>query len=368
MKKKPQVFRSKIVYLTKPINSEVNFVANRFPQSHLYLICLHTNHCGHFIIGAMDNDICLNLSDNNEEEDILISFKPAQSTFKIESIDPKIVESKSSKVQKLNQRPKLDHKTNKQQQQQPVLSNVKSLIKQKVQINKPSLTDSSMSESSLKDYDIEINDSQKKNSRKNESNNDDDDDIDNDSDDDDDKMIESADVERVVEKSNLNQLSDQQYNKEEIDESKSTIKKRHRPELVDDPSEFHVNPNHLSRNALKEPRKPVIFSDLIFTRTSFQSLGINPKIVEILQNKTSDGGMNLATATRIQSVSIPLLQKQQNVLLKSQTGSGNYIEYLYIEYIGIPLIFNYVFFFIFFYSLLLSLFTNIFLIYLYSHI
>lgn len=216
----------------------------------------------------MDNDIFLNLG-NDDEEDIMNSFKPVKRDV-VKKVESALVRQTISKP-----------RNDKVDRQLPA----KKPISKQVQSKDSTVKASSPESSEESDSDGDEGPTQQK--------------------------PNSSELGNKVENASL-----------------EPTKKKNRPELADDPSQFHVNPNYLSRNALKEPRKPVQFSNLIFTRTSFESMDLNPKIVEILQNKISDGGMNLATATRIQSVSVPILQKRQNVLLKSQTGSGKTLAYL----------------------------------------
>ena len=89
----------------------------------------------------------------------------------------------------------------------------------------------------------------------------------------------------------------------------------------EDPNRYHANPTYLSKDALLKPHNTVI-SNLIFSRIEFKSLSIDPKLVSVLTEPTSSGGLQLKTSTRIQSVTIPLLSGLNNVLMKSQTGSG----------------------------------------------
>lgn len=89
----------------------------------------------------------------------------------------------------------------------------------------------------------------------------------------------------------------------------------------EDPNRYHANPTYLSKDALLKPHDTVI-SNLIFSRIEFKSLSIDPKLVSVLTEPTSSGGLQLKTSTRIQSVTIPLLSSLNNVLMKSQTGSG----------------------------------------------
>jgi superfamily II DNA/RNA helicase len=96
---------------------------------------------------------------------------------------------------------------------------------------------------------------------------------------------------------------------------------------IDDPNQFHARPRDLSENALSAP-KEVQKSDHIFSRTKFPDLQIDPKLQETLTRSPADGGFGLSTSTRIQSVAVPLLIERNNVLMKSQTGSGKTLTYL----------------------------------------
>jgi superfamily II DNA/RNA helicase len=97
---------------------------------------------------------------------------------------------------------------------------------------------------------------------------------------------------------------------------------------------YHARPRDLAKSALKRPRevaataadKPLL--NPIFTRLAFSSLPLDPRLSSFLEKSTEEGGMGLATSTRVQSVVVPLLSTPRNVLMKSQTGSGKTLAYL----------------------------------------
>lgn len=106
--------------------------------------------------------------------------------------------------------------------------------------------------------------------------------------------------------------------------------------LTEDPHQFHAKPKDLSINSLdisfetiEQTNNKNIKSDYIFSRTSFSSFSLDKRIIELLENPITEGGMGLKSSTNIQSVIIPtLLKKRRNVLIKSQTGSGKTLSYL----------------------------------------
>jgi ATP-dependent RNA helicase DDX31/DBP7 len=96
----------------------------------------------------------------------------------------------------------------------------------------------------------------------------------------------------------------------------------------DDPHQYHARPRDLSKNALSQPQ-PKINSTRIFTETSFASLGLEARLSAHLEKPRDEGGLGLASTTRIQNVVIPsVLESRHNILMKSQTGSGKTLAYL----------------------------------------
>ena len=55
---------------------------------------------------------------------------------------------------------------------------------------------------------------------------------------------------------------------------------------------------------------------------SFEELGIDTRILDSLMKSKDEGGMGLAKPTSVQIASIPHFIKDNNILLKSETGSG----------------------------------------------
>ena len=119
----------------------------------------------------------------------------------------------------------------------------------------------------------------------------------------------------------------------------------------EDPSLYHATPRFLSKDSksisITEPQTnsssssssslststktnntTTVINNYIFSRASFESLKLDKKLVEVLQAPTNENGVNLTTSTRVQSVAIPLLINQHNMLIKSQTGSGKTLAYL----------------------------------------
>jgi hypothetical protein len=99
-------------------------------------------------------------------------------------------------------------------------------------------------------------------------------------------------------------------------------KKSMRPQ-IDDPNQYHSKPVDLSTNALKRPRAELPTSSNVFSSTTFSSLELEPRLVEVLQQPQVEGGLGLLTATNVQSAVIPLLSTRKNMLIRSQTGSGD---------------------------------------------
>ncbi len=120
-------------------------------------------------------------------------------------------------------------------------------------------------------------------------------------------------------------------------------KKSRRPTVAEDPLMFHARPRELARrdqahvSASQQDKQPAT-ADYIFSQTSFESLGLEQKLISVLTKPVDDGGLNLKTSTRAQSCVLPLFtrlqnsnsskHRAQNVLLKSETGSGKTLAFL----------------------------------------
>jgi len=95
-----------------------------------------------------------------------------------------------------------------------------------------------------------------------------------------------------------------------------------RPE--DDPLQYHAKPRDLvvskTGKALQAPRQldaSKVVSNHIFSRTPFSSLPLDKRLASLLEKGASEGGMGLASSTRVRSVVIPLLvERRRNVLMK----------------------------------------------------
>lgn len=100
----------------------------------------------------------------------------------------------------------------------------------------------------------------------------------------------------------------------------------------EDPLQFHAKPRDLDAalNAQSIPMEQSSeTSDKIFSSVSFSSLTLDKKLVATIERPESEGGMGMARCTNIQSIVYPnLLEKRQNMLIKSQTGSGKTMAYL----------------------------------------
>ena len=128
----------------------------------------------------------------------------------------------------------------------------------------------------------------------------------------------------------------------------------------DDPLQFHAKPRDLDGDQTAESTMPISGrqgakgADYIFSNSPFDSLGLDPRLVEVLIKPVANGGVGLKTSTIIQSTVVPLLTKPEsqasvklssstraseangnswtepvrNILFKSETGSGKTIAFL----------------------------------------
>lgn len=70
-----------------------------------------------------------------------------------------------------------------------------------------------------------------------------------------------------------------------------------------------------------------LLSNRIFSGVSFSSLKLDPRLAEVLEGKRVDA--NIVSCTTVQSMVLPIMiERRQNMLIKSQTGSGKTIAYL----------------------------------------
>lgn len=115
--------------------------------------------------------------------------------------------------------------------------------------------------------------------------------------------------------------------------------------VEEDPFQFHAKPKDLvalSQDSIfTRPReekedtegqivvKPATTSTSVFSKKSFSSYALHPRLISILEKAPKDGGMGMNTSTAVQSAIIPLqLKQRRNVLIKSQTGSGKTLAFL----------------------------------------
>lgn len=99
--------------------------------------------------------------------------------------------------------------------------------------------------------------------------------------------------------------------------------------IAEDPHRYHAKPKDLiDADTLDRPLQNVPGSQHIFTSTDFSRLSLDKRISDLLTRSQSEGGMGLSTATRVQSLTLPLLVRRQNVLMRSETGSGKTLAYL----------------------------------------
>lgn len=101
---------------------------------------------------------------------------------------------------------------------------------------------------------------------------------------------------------------------------------------LEDPMQFHAKPRDLD-HALKALDKPKELEEAepskVFSKITFSSLPLNSRLATVIERPESEGGMGMPTCTNIQSIVYPtLLEKRQNMLIKSQTGSGKTMAYL----------------------------------------
>jgi ATP-dependent RNA helicase DDX31/DBP7 len=99
--------------------------------------------------------------------------------------------------------------------------------------------------------------------------------------------------------------------------------------IAEDPHRYHAKPKDLvDSNTLERPLQDVPGSQHIFTSTDFSRLSLDKRLSDLLTRGRAEGGMSLSTATRVQSLTLPLLIRRQNVLMRSETGSGKTLAYL----------------------------------------
>lgn len=109
------------------------------------------------------------------------------------------------------------------------------------------------------------------------------------------------------------------------------MKKYRSKTTTEDPLQHHAKPKDLSSNGLPIPVEMPIrnIDDILFSTNSFASCKLDPKLVTTLESNEGDGGLGLLRTTGIQNAVIPLLMKRnQNIFVKSQTGSGKTLSYL----------------------------------------
>lgn len=110
--------------------------------------------------------------------------------------------------------------------------------------------------------------------------------------------------------------------------SHKTVSKFKTIDIKDDPMQYHAKPRELSKNALKRPLAQMSHSSHIFTRVPFSKFKLHKQLSEHIEKSQDDGGMALMSCTRVQSVVISALETKQNILMKSETGSGKTMAYL----------------------------------------
>lgn len=112
-------------------------------------------------------------------------------------------------------------------------------------------------------------------------------------------------------------------------EQKKKFKSKTRRE---DPHQFHAKPRDLDQalNALEKPKELTEApTSTVFSKLPFSTFPLESRLVSTIEKAEGEGGMGMKTCTNIQSVVYPtLLSKRQNMLMKSQTGSGKTMAYL----------------------------------------
>jgi ATP-dependent RNA helicase DDX31/DBP7 len=99
--------------------------------------------------------------------------------------------------------------------------------------------------------------------------------------------------------------------------------------IAEDPHRYHAKPKDLvDSNTLDRPIQDVPGSQHIFTSTDFSRLSLDKRLSDLLTRSRAESGLGLNTATRVQSLTLPLLVQRQNVLMRSETGSGKTLAYL----------------------------------------
>ncbi|KAJ0396941.1 hypothetical protein ATCC90586_008875 [Pythium insidiosum] len=80
-------------------------------------------------------------------------------------------------------------------------------------------------------------------------------------------------------------------------------------------------------NVLDKPLESTS-SEKIFAHTTFETMNMHPRLVDVLQKDSSAGGFAFARPTNVQVKTIPHVLAGRDVLVKSETGSGKTLSYL----------------------------------------
>ncbi|GLD94285.1 hypothetical protein PINS_up002896 [Pythium insidiosum] len=80
-------------------------------------------------------------------------------------------------------------------------------------------------------------------------------------------------------------------------------------------------------NVLDKPLESTS-SEKIFAHTTFETMQLHPRLVDVLQKDSSAGGFAFARPTNVQVKTIPHVLAGRDVLVKSETGSGKTLSYL----------------------------------------
>lgn len=129
--------------------------------------------------------------------------------------------------------------------------------------------------------------------------------------------------------SSTNQQSVSSLKENPAAETGLTSSKTRQLPVEDDPMQYHTRPRDLSKDSLKQARElPKSIATHIFSRVPFSEARLDQRLIDVLEGSSDHGGLGLASSTRVQSVSVPILAQRHNVLMKSQTGSGKTLAYL----------------------------------------
>jgi ATP-dependent RNA helicase DDX31/DBP7 len=141
------------------------------------------------------------------------------------------------------------------------------------------------------------------------------------------KSVEKVSTDRSKDSSDKKRINSDVSVGDETVVTGKAVSKYKAIDIEDDPMQYHAKPRDLSKNALKRPIAQMSHSSHIFTRVPFSKFKLDKQLSEHLEKSQDDGGMALMSCTRVQSVVITALETKQNILMKSETGSGKTMAY-----------------------------------------